>query len=59
MFHEQVIIFSINKVSKFVGPGGVFVSIAKTLASARVSIDMVAGPTELVVYANAVIKGLY
>jgi histidinol dehydrogenase len=34
----------------------VFVSIAKTLASARVSIDMVAGPTELIVYANAVIK---
>lgn len=30
-----------------------FVSIAKTLASARVSIDMVAGPTELVVYADA------
>jgi histidinol dehydrogenase len=44
---------SINKVSKIVGPGGVFVSIAKTLASARVSIDMVAGPTELVVYADA------
>ena len=31
----------------------------KILASARVSIDMVAGPTELVVYENAVIKGLY
>ena len=44
---------SINKVSKIVGPGGVFVSIAKTLASSRVSIDMVAGPTELVVYADA------
>ena len=44
---------SIHKVSKIVGPGGVFVSIAKTLASSRVSIDMVAGPTELVVYADA------
>jgi histidinol dehydrogenase len=37
----------------------VFVSIAKTLASSRVSIDMVAGPTELVVYADAVTKGSY
>src|ERR671917_813881 len=44
---------SIRPVSKIVGPGGVFVSIAKTLASSRVSIDMVAGPTELVVYADA------
>ena len=44
---------SINKVNKIVGPGGIFVSIAKTLASTRVSIDMVAGPTELVIYADA------
>ena len=44
---------SINKVSRIVGPGGIFVSIAKTLACSRVSIDMIAGPTELVVYADA------
>jgi histidinol dehydrogenase len=44
---------SINKVNKIVGPGGIFVSIAKALASTRVSIDMVAGPTELVVYEDA------
>src|ERR671918_865363 len=44
---------SINKVNKIVGPGGIFVSIAKALASTKVSIDMVAGPTELVVYADA------
>src|SRR5919202_2541525 len=44
---------SINKVSKIVGPGGMFVSIAKILSSSRVSIDMVAGPTELVVYADS------
>jgi histidinol dehydrogenase len=44
---------SISKVNKIVGPGGIFVSIAKTLASTRVSIDMVAGPTELVIYADA------
>ena len=44
---------SISKVNRIVGPGGIFVSIAKTLASTRVSIDMVAGPTELVIYADA------
>jgi histidinol dehydrogenase len=44
---------TINKVNRIVGPGGVFVSIAKTLASSKVSIDMVAGPTELIVYADA------
>jgi histidinol dehydrogenase len=44
---------SISKVNRIVGPGGIFVSVAKTLASTRVSIDMVAGPTELVIYADA------
>ena len=44
---------SINKVSKIVGPGGMFVTIAKILASSRVSIDMIAGPTELLVYADS------
>jgi histidinol dehydrogenase len=44
---------SIRRVSKIVGPGGMFVTIAKILASSRVSIDMVAGPTELLVYADS------
>jgi histidinol dehydrogenase len=44
---------SINKVSKIVGPGGVHVTVAKILVSGRVSIDMVAGPTELLVYADS------
>ena len=44
---------SISKVSKVVGPGGIFVTIAKILASSRVSIDMIAGPTELLVYADS------
>jgi histidinol dehydrogenase len=44
---------AINKVSKIVGPGGIFVTIAKILASSRVSIDMIAGPTELIVYADS------
>ena len=44
---------SIPKVSKIIGPGGIFVTIAKILASSRVSIDMVAGPTELIIYADS------
>jgi histidinol dehydrogenase len=44
---------SISKVSKVVGPGGIFVTIAKVLAFSRVSIDMIAGPTELLVYADS------
>jgi histidinol dehydrogenase len=44
---------AISKVSKIVGPGGIFVTIAKILASSRVSIDMIAGPTELLVYADS------
>ena len=38
---------SIRKVDKIVGPGGKFVSIAKTIVSEETSIDMIAGPTEL------------
>jgi histidinol dehydrogenase len=44
---------TIAPVSKIVGPGGMFVTAAKILASSRVSTDMVAGPTELVIYADA------
>jgi histidinol dehydrogenase len=44
---------TINKVAKIVGPGGVFVTAAKILASRNVSIDMVAGPTELLIYADS------
>jgi len=44
---------AITKVNKIVGPGGIFVTIAKILASSRVSIDMIAGPTELLVYADS------
>lgn len=44
---------TIKPVSKIVGPGGSFVTIAKALASSRVSIDMLAGPTELIVFADA------
>ena len=44
---------SIRPVSKIVGPGGMFVTAAKLAVSGAVSVDMVAGPTELLVYADA------
>jgi len=44
---------SIQKVDKIVGPGGKFVSIAKTIVSEQTSIDMIAGPTELGILADA------
>lgn len=44
---------SIKPVNKIVGPGGMFVTAAKLIASATVSTDMVAGPTELLIYADA------
>jgi histidinol dehydrogenase len=44
---------SVRSVSKIVGPGGSFVTAAKVVASGSVSIDMVAGPTELLIYADA------
>jgi histidinol dehydrogenase len=43
---------SIKRVDKIVGPGGRYVTIAKLLVSNIVSIDMLAGPTELVIYAD-------
>jgi len=44
---------SIPKVDKIVGPGGKFVSIAKSLVSDQTAIDMVAGPTELGIIVEA------
>jgi len=40
---------SIPKVSKIVGPGGLYVSAAKKVVSTDVPIDFLAGPTEMVV----------
>ncbi|MEZ5992314.1 MAG: histidinol dehydrogenase [Planctomycetota bacterium] len=39
----------IAKVDKIVGPGNIFVAVAKQLLSGRVGIDSFAGPTEIVV----------
>ena len=44
---------SIPKVSKIVGPGGLFVAAAKKIVSSDVSIDFLAGPTEMVVVGDA------
>lgn len=43
---------TIKRVDKIVGPGGVYVSVAKSIVSKDVSIDMIAGPTELLVFAD-------
>ena len=44
---------TIRKVDKIVGPGGLFVNIAKSLVSNKTAIDMIAGPTELLIYADS------
>ncbi|MEM3089476.1 MAG: histidinol dehydrogenase [Candidatus Nitrosotenuis sp.] len=46
---------SIPQVDKIVGPGGAFVTAAKHLVSERVSIDMLAGPTELGIIADELV----
>lgn len=43
---------SIMQVDKIVGPGGSFVTAAKSLVSDVTSIDMLAGPTELAILAD-------
>jgi len=47
---------SIPKVDKIVGPGGSFVTLAKLFVSETVSIDMIAGPTELAIIADLTAK---
>ena len=43
---------SIPKVDKIVGPGNIFVAIAKRLVYGHVSIDSIAGPSEILVLAD-------
>jgi histidinol dehydrogenase len=40
----------IERVDKIVGPGGIYATAAKALVSMVIGIDMLAGPTELVIY---------
>lgn len=44
---------TISKVAKIVGPGGMYVNMAKVLVSKDVGIDMIAGPTELIIFADS------
>ncbi len=43
---------SIPKVHKIVGPGNIFVALAKKSVYGHVSIDSIAGPSEILVYAD-------
>lgn len=43
---------TVPKVDKIVGPGNVYVTLAKRIVFGYVSIDMVAGPTEVVIIAD-------
>ncbi|MGB0855421.1 MAG: histidinol dehydrogenase [Nitrosopumilus sp.] len=43
---------TVSKVDKIVGPGGAFVTVAKSLVSDQTGIDMLAGPTELGIIAD-------
>ena len=49
----------IPKVDKLVGPGNAFVATAKRLAYGKVDIDMVAGPSELLVIADETANPAY
>ena len=50
---------SIPKVDKIVGPGNAFVAEAKKQVFGRVSIDMIAGPSEILVVADSTCKASY
>jgi histidinol dehydrogenase len=43
---------TIPAVDKIVGPGNIYVAVAKQMVFGRVDIDMVAGPSEVLVYAE-------
>jgi len=44
---------TIRRVDKIVGPGNIYVALAKARVFGRVGIDMVAGPSEVIVVADA------
>jgi histidinol dehydrogenase len=50
---------SIPRVDKIVGPGNIFVATAKRLLFGRVDIDMIAGPSEILVMADAAASPAY
>ena len=50
---------SVTKVDKIVGPGNAFVAEAKKQVFGRVSIDMIAGPSEILVIADGTCNAKY
>ncbi len=50
---------SIDKVDKIVGPGNRYVTLAKKLVYGDVGIDMVAGPSEVVIVADGTVNPSY
>lgn len=50
---------SLERVDKIVGPGNIFVAMAKKLVYGAVDIDMIAGPSEVLVIADARANAAY
>lgn len=50
---------SVPKVDKIVGPGNIYVSVAKRMVYGMVDIDMIAGPSEILVLADATANPAY
>ncbi len=50
---------SIPKVDKIVGPGNIYVALAKKIVYGLVSIDMIAGPSEILVIADGTANPVY
>ncbi|MFD3155327.1 histidinol dehydrogenase [Haloimpatiens sp. FM7330] len=50
---------SIQKVSKIVGPGNIYVAMAKKKVSGYVGIDMIAGPSEILIIADELANPRY
>jgi histidinol dehydrogenase len=50
---------SVPKVDKIVGPGNIFVALAKKAVFGRVNIDMIAGPSEILVLADESANPVY
>ncbi|HLD44185.1 MAG TPA: histidinol dehydrogenase, partial [bacterium] len=50
---------TLPKVDKIIGPGNIYVSLAKKLVYGDVDIDMIAGPTELVILGDGSVPPAY
>lgn len=50
---------TVPKVDKIVGPGNIYVALAKKLVYGEVDIDMIAGPTEVVILGDGTVSPAY